>query len=160
MQGVGCRGRACLAHGDHGPPHAIGTAWSPRNATQVLVRARLHAVRSKGKSAFLVLRQQLASVQAVLFVDDVTVSKGMVKYAAAIPKESIVDVGGIVVRPTAPVEGCSQAEVGEEPVRAGSGLIAPGLCRRPRCRRCRTASQTPNPLLSCRWKSRSPPFAS
>lgn len=78
---------------------------------QVLVRARLHAVRGKGKSAFLVLRQQLATVQAVLFVDDTTVSKGMVKYASAIPRESIVDITGIVAKPNVPVEGCSQSEV-------------------------------------------------
>ena len=105
---------------------------------EVLLRARMHAVRGKGKSAFLVLRQATATVQvrgrpgwvggtrwpvppppgkcgrgaagsgcsmglplttgawhcwhlslpaqAVLFVDDVKVSKGMVKYAAAIPR--------------------------------------------------------------------------
>ena len=43
---------------------------------KVLVRGRVHNVRGKGKSAFLVLRQQTATVQAVLFVDDVNVSKG------------------------------------------------------------------------------------
>ena len=44
---------------------------------QVLVRGRLHAVRGKGKSAFLVVRQggAGATVQAVMFVDDTTVSK-------------------------------------------------------------------------------------
>lgn len=78
---------------------------------QVLLRARVFAVRGKGKSAFLVLRQQLATVQAVLFVDDEIVSKGMVKYASAIPRESIVDVTGVLTKPVAPVEGCSQAEV-------------------------------------------------
>ncbi|KAL6786068.1 TSD2 [Auxenochlorella protothecoides x Auxenochlorella symbiontica] len=79
--------------------------------TTVLVRARVQTVRGKGKSAFLVLRQELATVQAVLFVDDNTVSKGMVKYASAITRESVVDVTGVVVRPLAPVEGCSQSEV-------------------------------------------------
>lgn len=71
----------------------------------------MQTVRGKGKSAFLVLRQELATVQAVLFVDDNTVSKGMVKYASAITRESVVDVTGVVVRPLAPVEGCSQSEV-------------------------------------------------
>ncbi|RMZ52373.1 hypothetical protein APUTEX25_000648, partial [Auxenochlorella protothecoides] len=47
--------------------------------TTVLVRARVQTVRGKGKSAFLVLRQELATVQAVLFVDDNFVSKGMVE---------------------------------------------------------------------------------
>ena len=43
----------------------------------MLVRGRLHAVRGKGKSAFLVVRQggAGATVQAVMFVDDKTVSK-------------------------------------------------------------------------------------
>jgi len=80
---------------------------------RVLVRARLHAVRSKGKSAFLVLRQQTATAQAVLFVDEVTVSRGMVEYAAATPRESIVDVEGEVTVTEGPVDGCSQSEVGK-----------------------------------------------
>ena len=33
-------------------------------ARQVLVRARVHTVRGKGKSAFVVLRQRTATVQA------------------------------------------------------------------------------------------------
>lgn len=78
---------------------------------KVLVRARVHAVRGKGKSAFLVLRQQTATVQAVLFVDDVYVSKGMVKYVTAIPRESIVDVEGVLDAPETPIEGCSQSTV-------------------------------------------------
>ncbi|KAK2078410.1 hypothetical protein QBZ16_003250, partial [Prototheca wickerhamii] len=90
---------------------AVSNLTTELENTEVLVRARLHAVRGKGKSAFLVLRQQLATVQAVLFVDDTTVSKGMVKYASAIPRESIVDITGIVAKPNVPVEGCSQSEV-------------------------------------------------
>jgi len=43
----------------------------------VLVRARVHAVRGKGKSAFLVLRQRTATAQVVFFANDDTVSKGM-----------------------------------------------------------------------------------
>ena len=75
----------------------------------VLVRARLNNVRSKGKSAFLVLRQATSTAQACLFVDDETVSKQMVKYAGMITKESIVDVGGVVVESN--VESCSQNDV-------------------------------------------------
>lgn len=96
-----------------------GRAWTdvgaltPELAGQpVLVRARVHTVRGKGKSAFLVLRQATATVQATLFVDDVNVSKGMVKYASAIPRESIVDVEGRVTTPQAPIEACSQSQVG------------------------------------------------
>ncbi|KAL4421624.1 hypothetical protein ABPG75_010915 [Micractinium tetrahymenae] len=77
----------------------------------VLVRARVHTVRGKGKSAFLVLRQATATVQAVLFVDDESVSKGMVKYATALPRESIVDVEGSLKVPAEPIVGCSQSKV-------------------------------------------------
>lgn len=79
--------------------------------SKVLVRSRVHAVRGKGKSAFLVLRQRTATAQAVLFADDTTVSKGMVKYASQITRESIVDVGGTITAPEAPIEGCSQSKV-------------------------------------------------
>ena len=75
------------------------------------MRGRIHTVRGKGKSAFLVLRQSTATVQGVLFVDDSTVSKGMVKYASQIPRESIVDVEGTVAIPQNAVESCSQSEV-------------------------------------------------
>ena len=95
-----------------------GRIWTPVDDLttkladkKVLVRARVHAIRGKGKSAFLVLRQETATVQAVLFVDDETVSKSMVKYACNIPKESIVDVGGVVTVPESPVESCSQSSI-------------------------------------------------
>lgn len=77
----------------------------------VLLRARVHNVRSKGKSAFMVMRERVSTVQCALFVDDKTVSKGMVKYAASLPSESIVDVAGMVVKPDAAVEGCTQTAV-------------------------------------------------
>ena len=79
--------------------------------SSVTVRARVHAIRGKGKSAFLVLRQETATVQAVMFVDDETVSKGMVKYATNIPKESIVDIVAEVTAPDTPVESCTQSDV-------------------------------------------------
>lgn len=78
---------------------------------QVTIRARLQTSRGKGKSAFLVLRENNATAQAVLFVDNKTVSKGMVKYASSIPKESIVDVTGVVSKPLEPVASCTQSDV-------------------------------------------------
>lgn len=90
--------------------HVTGLTENP-SPPQVLIRVRLHTSRSKGKSAFLVLRQQTATIQAILFVDDKTVSKGMVKYAAGIPRESILDVEARVVCPDMLVEGCTQNEV-------------------------------------------------
>ncbi len=50
-------------------------------------------------------------VQVILFVDDKDVSKGMVKYATAIQRESIVDVSGEVHVPEAPVAGCTCSKV-------------------------------------------------
>mmetsp|Transcript_16109 Transcript_16109/g.40393 ORF Transcript_16109/g.40393 Transcript_16109/m.40393 type:complete len:549 (-) Transcript_16109:228-1874(-) len=92
-----------------------GRVWTDVSAlspelkdTTVLLRGRVHTVRGKGKSAFLVLRQQSSTVQCAMFVDDVTVSKGMVKYTSGIPRESIVDVEGSVAVPEAAIQGCSQ----------------------------------------------------
>ena len=79
------------------------------------MRGRVHTVRGKGKSAFIVVRQRTATVQGVLFVDDSTVSKGMVKYASQIPRESIVDVEGTLAVPQNPVESCSQSQASRLP---------------------------------------------
>ena len=77
----------------------------------VTLRGRVHNVRGKGKGAFLILRQQTATIQCVFFVDDVRVSKGMVKYVSNLTKESVVDVQGLVCKPDAPVASCTQSEV-------------------------------------------------
>ncbi len=95
-----------------------GRAWTRADALdasfvnrEVLIRGRIHNVRGKGKSAFIVLRQQTATVQVTMFVDDVHVSKGMVKWASALAKESVVDIKGLVVKPEVPVESCTQNEI-------------------------------------------------
>jgi aspartyl-tRNA synthetase len=97
-----------------------GRTWLPLSALTpqlaessptVLVRARLANVRGKGKSAFLVLRERTETVQAVMFADDETVSRGMVRYASAIPKESIVDVEGVLVAAKEPIASCTQSQV-------------------------------------------------
>jgi aspartyl/asparaginyl-tRNA synthetase len=111
-----------------GPPQGSGRVWTSiedltpalldgldadaqAQGKPVLVRARLANVRAKGKSAFLVLRQRTATVQAIMFADDQTVSKGMVKYASAIPKESIVDIEALLVKAKEPIASCTQADV-------------------------------------------------
>lgn len=78
-----------------------------QNGQEVLVRGRLHAVRATGKMCFIVVREQFATVQAVLAVND-KVSKGMVSFASKIPKESIIDVKATVNVPEKPVNTCSQ----------------------------------------------------
>eukprot|EP00897_Mesotaenium_endlicherianum_P000974 jgi/Mesen1/10878/ME000093S10397 len=93
----------------------------------VLFRGRVHTVRGKGKSAFLVVREGGFTVQCIFFVGD-HVSKGMVKYVSALSKESIVDVEGLVVVPKEPVEATSQQASGPGPassatsVRRGGGV--------------------------------------
>ena len=49
-------------------------------------------------------------MQTLMFVNNDTVSKGMVKYASNLAKESIVDVTGKVYVPKEPVQGCSQSQ--------------------------------------------------
>lgn len=50
-------------------------------------------------------------MQLVLFANDKTVSKGMVKYASNLTRESIIDVEGTIVVPQEAIVGCSQSEV-------------------------------------------------
>lgn len=47
----------------------------------------------------------------VFFVNDTTVSKGMVKYVGSLPSESIVDVEGVITKPEAAVDGCTQKQI-------------------------------------------------
>lgn len=78
--------------------------------TKLWVRGRLHNSRAKGKQCFFVLRQQHYSVQCLVAVSE-TISKQMVKFAANITKESIIDVEGTVKTVEQKIESCSQADV-------------------------------------------------
>ena len=77
----------------------------------IYLRARIHTVRGKGKSCFLVLRQQTATIQCILFADDVHVSKTMVKYAMGISKESIVDIEAVAKKTEFEILACTQKDV-------------------------------------------------
>ncbi|VDM54449.1 unnamed protein product [Angiostrongylus costaricensis] len=74
---------------------------------QVWVRGRVHAIRSKGKTCFLILRQQIYTVQVMFFVGD-KISKQMVKFVSNIPKESIVDIEGRIEKVEEQIESCTQ----------------------------------------------------
>jgi len=76
---------------------------------EVWLRGRLHTTRSKGKTCFLVIRQQHFTVQALATVGD-KVSKQMIKFMDAVPRESIVDVYGIARRVETPIVSCSQQD--------------------------------------------------
>lgn len=77
---------------------------------KVWIRGRLHTSRTKGKQCFFVLRQQKWTVQVLVAVGD-QVSKQMIKFIAGIPKESIIDVEGVVRSVGQKIESCSQQEV-------------------------------------------------
>merc|ERR1711963_781151 len=80
------------------------------NGKTVTVRGRLHTSRAKGKQCFIVLRQQAASVQCLIYVSE-NVSKQMVKFAAHISKESIIDVEAVVTKVDEKIESCTQQDV-------------------------------------------------
>lgn len=71
---------------------------SKANAGETVVfRARVHTSRQQGnKMCFMSLRQQDALIQGLVAVNDDSISKQMVKWAASIKLESIVLVHGIV----------------------------------------------------------------
>ena len=99
--------------GDSAPAALRGTMRSVAavagsgSGEPVWVRARVQNVRSKGNSCFLVLRQGTDTVQATLFKGD-GVPKDMLRFCAALPKESYVDVHGLTV--SAHVAACSVAD--------------------------------------------------
>lgn len=79
---------------------------------KVWVRARVHTVRGKGKTAFIQLRRGLATLQACMFAfgNEGEPSVDLVKYAAKIPSESIIDIFGTIKTPDVPVESCTQKD--------------------------------------------------
>lgn len=78
----------------------------------IWLRGRLHSSRCKGKQAFFVLRQQHFTIQAILRVAEGSqVTKEMINFAAGLPKESIVDVYGLVKKAPVQIESCSQRDV-------------------------------------------------
>lgn len=74
---------------------------------EITVRGRLHNSRQKGKLCFIVVRQNYASVQAILSANE-KISKGMVNFSGKVPKESIIEIKAKVVVPKEPVETCTQ----------------------------------------------------
>uniref|UniRef100_A0A7S0ZV83 aspartate--tRNA ligase n=1 Tax=Noctiluca scintillans TaxID=2966 RepID=A0A7S0ZV83_NOCSC len=72
---------------------------------QVWVRARVQGTRKQGgKLCFLTLRMELATVQAVVFGQEIA------GFSGALPDESVVDIFGKVVAPEVATS-CSQSEV-------------------------------------------------
>ena len=76
---------------------------------EVLIRGRAQTIRPVGKKmAFLVVRENGFTVQCLVQVQADVVSTQMVKYAAALSRESVIDVEGVVSVPDAPIKGATQ----------------------------------------------------
>ncbi|XP_067928559.1 aspartate--tRNA ligase, cytoplasmic-like [Watersipora subatra] len=88
----------------------IRTLDLSRANSDLWIRGRLHTSRAKGKQCFFVLRQQQFTVQAVAAVSE-TMSKQMIKFIAAISKESIIDVFASIQATPNKVESCTQQDV-------------------------------------------------
>ncbi|KAI4377862.1 hypothetical protein MLD38_015429 [Melastoma candidum] len=75
----------------------------------VLVRGTAQTVRAVGKKmAFIVLRDGWSTVQCVVAEKQGVVSKGMVKFVAALSRESVVDVEGVISVPEVAITGATQ----------------------------------------------------
>lgn len=80
---------------------------------KVWVRARAATIRGKGKTCFIQLRSQLFTCQLGMFAfgEEGQPAIELVKFAAKITPESIVDVYGTVVAAQQKVESCTQQDV-------------------------------------------------
>lgn len=74
----------------------------------VVIRARVHNTRKKGKLAFLILRSANSSIQAMVSVGD-TIPKEMVDFCGSIALESVVDVEGVVKVVDQPIVSTTQS---------------------------------------------------
>ncbi|KAL5071514.1 hypothetical protein RYX36_022401 [Vicia faba] len=75
----------------------------------VKIRGRAQTIRPVGKKmAFLVVRENGFTVQCLVQAQPDSVSPQMVKFAAGLSRESIVDVEGVVSIPAAPIKGATQ----------------------------------------------------
>lgn len=87
----------------------VGALTEALKDQHVLVRGRAQAIRAVGKNmAFLVLRERGFTVQCVVTVQPDAVSRQMVRYAAGLSRESIIDVEGLVSVPSVPIKGATQ----------------------------------------------------
>ena len=84
----------------------VGDLTAARKGETVWLRVRLHNSRKQSaKLGFLVLRQRLATVQAVVQ------GKDLAAFACSLPKESVLDVCAEVTVPPEPVVSCTQSAV-------------------------------------------------
>jgi aspartyl/asparaginyl-tRNA synthetase len=103
----------------------------------VTIRARAYNLRAQSaKLAFLMLRQEQSSVQAVVAASDL-ISKHMVKWIGSLNAESIVLVSGLVKEPVTPIKSAtlSHLEIQIQKVFLVSEAQAPLTIQPEDCRR-------------------------
>lgn len=76
----------------------------------VWIRGRVSNSRAVGKGIFILLRQTINTVQAVMF-QGTNVPKAMVKYAAGISLESVIDIHATVTVPEAPINSATKKNI-------------------------------------------------
>lgn len=74
----------------------------------MLVRGRVHGVRETSKVLFLTLRQSIATVQCVVLK---AANADMFKWVGSLPKETVVDVTGVLSAPEKPILSVTQGDV-------------------------------------------------
>jgi nondiscriminating aspartyl-tRNA synthetase len=88
----------------------MGDLSANDDGKEVAIRARIHTIRGKGKSCFLLLRQGIYFVQAVLFQTEAT-PEGMVKYVSKLSKETIVDIVARVSKVQGEISSATQKDI-------------------------------------------------
>ncbi|XP_059460896.1 aspartate--tRNA ligase 2, cytoplasmic-like [Corylus avellana] len=87
----------------------VGALTEALRDRYVVVHGRAQTIRAVGKNmAFVVVREKGFTIQCVVTAQPDVVSRQMVKYVAALSRESIVDIEGIVSVPNVPIKGASQ----------------------------------------------------
>lgn len=76
----------------------------------IQVRGRVHTIRVKGKTGFIVVRQRFSTLQAAVFGGE-NVSKQMINFISKIPNESIIDIVGTVKKAEQKIVACSQQDI-------------------------------------------------
>lgn len=76
----------------------------------VRIRARAQNSRAQGGGCFVVLRQEMFTVQGIVWKGE-TVSKKMVNFTKSINKESIIEIVGKAVKAPVAIESCTQSTI-------------------------------------------------
>jgi aspartyl-tRNA synthetase len=84
----------------------INDLTEDRVGQTIWIRGRVGNSRAVGKGIFLLLRQQMSIVQAVMFQSE-KISKAMIKYGAGISLESIVDIRALITKADSPIQSAS-----------------------------------------------------